>query len=143
MDTCTAAFENGDCARRELEEQRKVNFPPPQSANSRYKISVRFPEAIVSSAAINIPLIHCKWQELACAERSFCFLRSIVVVARSALSRLERESVVIVEKFRLEMLSNLHVSDLPESEEHDFGIMSVWEHDNSKTIRVTGVKFGV
>ncbi|GBO14097.1 hypothetical protein AVEN_251313-1 [Araneus ventricosus] len=40
------------------------------------------------------------------------------------------------------MLTNLHVLDLPESEKHDFGIMSVCEHDNSKTIRATRMEFG-
>ncbi|GBM67471.1 hypothetical protein AVEN_18360-1 [Araneus ventricosus] len=40
-----------------------------------------------------------------------------------------------------QILTNLHVSDLPESEKHNFGIMSVCEHDNSKTIRATGMKF--
>ncbi|GBN32634.1 hypothetical protein AVEN_130729-1 [Araneus ventricosus] len=40
------------------------------------------------------------------------------------------------------MLTNLHVLDLPESEKHNLGIMSVREHDNSKTIRATGMKFG-
>ncbi|GBN02473.1 hypothetical protein AVEN_20775-1 [Araneus ventricosus] len=39
------------------------------------------------------------------------------------------------------MLTNLHVLDLPESEKHNLGIMSVCEHDNSKTIRATGMKF--
>ncbi|GBM75819.1 hypothetical protein AVEN_239305-1, partial [Araneus ventricosus] len=38
------------------------------------------------------------------------------------------------------MLTNLHVLDLRESEEHNFGIMSVCEHDNSKTIGATGLK---
>ncbi|GBN93734.1 hypothetical protein AVEN_145382-1 [Araneus ventricosus] len=33
----------------------------------------------------------------------------------------------------------LHVLDLPESEKHNFGIMSVCEHDNSKTVRATGM----
>ncbi|GBN50462.1 hypothetical protein AVEN_191527-1 [Araneus ventricosus] len=41
------------------------------------------------------------------------------------------------------MLTNLHVSDLPESEKHNFGIVSVCEHDNSKTIKDTGMKFGM
>ncbi|GBM14063.1 hypothetical protein AVEN_209953-1 [Araneus ventricosus] len=41
------------------------------------------------------------------------------------------------------MLTNLHVLDLPESEKHNFRIMSVCEHDNSKTIRATGMKFGL
>ncbi|GBN75857.1 hypothetical protein AVEN_101840-1 [Araneus ventricosus] len=41
------------------------------------------------------------------------------------------------------MLTNLHVLDLPESEKHNFGIVSVCEHDNSKTIRDTGVKFAL
>ncbi|GBM27223.1 hypothetical protein AVEN_204797-1 [Araneus ventricosus] len=59
------------------------------------------------------------------------------------LSRIRRESIVIVKKFELEMLTNLHVLDLPESEKHNFGIMSVCEHDNSKTMRATGMKFGM
>ncbi|GBN86886.1 hypothetical protein AVEN_130170-1 [Araneus ventricosus] len=58
------------------------------------------------------------------------------------LSRIQRESIVIVKKFQLEILTNLHVLDLPESEKHNFGIMFVCEHDNSKTIRDTGMKFG-
>ncbi|GBM53974.1 hypothetical protein AVEN_18737-1 [Araneus ventricosus] len=39
------------------------------------------------------------------------------------------------------MLTNLHVLDLPQSEKHNCGIMSVCELDNSKTIRATGMKF--
>ncbi|GBL71493.1 hypothetical protein AVEN_52082-1 [Araneus ventricosus] len=35
------------------------------------------------------------------------------------------ESVVIVKNFEHEILTNLHVSDLPESEKHNFGLMSV------------------
>ncbi|GBM68639.1 hypothetical protein AVEN_176798-1 [Araneus ventricosus] len=35
------------------------------------------------------------------------------------------------------MLTNLHVLHLPESEKHNLGIMSVCEHDNSKTISAT------
>ncbi|CAL1266637.1 unnamed protein product [Larinioides sclopetarius] len=54
-----------------------------------------------------------------------------------------RESIVIVKKFELEILTNLHVLDLPESEKHNFGIMSVCEHDNSKTIIATKLKFGM
>ncbi|GBN44703.1 hypothetical protein AVEN_44809-1 [Araneus ventricosus] len=38
---------------------------------------------------------------------------------------IQRESIVIVKKFEPEILTNLHVLDLPESEKHDFGIMSV------------------
>ncbi|GBM50106.1 hypothetical protein AVEN_223312-1 [Araneus ventricosus] len=41
------------------------------------------------------------------------------------------------------MLTNLRVLDLPESEKHNLGIMSVCEHNNSKTIRATGMKFAV
>ncbi|GBN34395.1 FERM and PDZ domain-containing protein 4, partial [Araneus ventricosus] len=37
----------------------------------------------------------------------------------------QRESIVIVKKFELEILTNLHVLDLPESEKHNFGIVSV------------------
>ncbi|GBL89240.1 RNA-directed DNA polymerase from mobile element jockey [Araneus ventricosus] len=59
----------------------------------------------------------------------------------------QRESIVIVKKFELEILTNLHVLDLPDSEKHNFGIMSVCvcvcEHDNSQTIRATGIKFGM
>ncbi|GBN41798.1 hypothetical protein AVEN_192459-1 [Araneus ventricosus] len=40
------------------------------------------------------------------------------------------------------MLTNLHVLDLPDSEKHNLGIMSVCEHDNSNTMRATGMKFG-
>ncbi|GBO28077.1 hypothetical protein AVEN_267248-1 [Araneus ventricosus] len=39
------------------------------------------------------------------------------------------------------MLTNLYVLDLPEFEKHNFGIMSVCEHDNSKTVRPRGTKF--
>ncbi|GBM38990.1 hypothetical protein AVEN_70176-1 [Araneus ventricosus] len=39
------------------------------------------------------------------------------------------------------MLTNLHVLDLPESKKHNFGIMSVCEHDNSKTIRAMRMEF--
>ncbi|GBM90771.1 hypothetical protein AVEN_188993-1 [Araneus ventricosus] len=59
----------------------------------------------------------------------------------SRIRSVQRESIVIVKKFELEILTNLHVLDLPESEKHNFGIMSVCEHDNSKTIRPTGMKF--
>ncbi|GBN89012.1 hypothetical protein AVEN_29978-1 [Araneus ventricosus] len=53
----------------------------------------------------------------------------------SRIRSLQRESIVIVKKFELEILTNLHVLDLPKSEKRNFGIMSVCEHDNSKTIR--------
>ncbi|GBN54659.1 hypothetical protein AVEN_243040-1 [Araneus ventricosus] len=39
--------------------------------------------------------------------------------------RIQRESIVIVKKLELEILTNLHVLDLPESEKHNCGIMSV------------------
>ncbi|GBN79501.1 hypothetical protein AVEN_50307-1 [Araneus ventricosus] len=71
---------------------------------------------------------------------------SIVSSLMFLLSRIgstQRESIVIVKKFKLEILTNLHVLDLPESEKHNFGIMSVSEHDNSKTIRATGMKYGM
>ncbi|GBO46555.1 Cytochrome P450 4C1, partial [Araneus ventricosus] len=55
---------------------------------------------------------------------------------------MQRESIVIVKKFELEILTNLHVLDLPESEKQNFGIMAVCEHDNSKTIRATRMKVG-
>ncbi|GBN03994.1 hypothetical protein AVEN_177855-1 [Araneus ventricosus] len=61
----------------------------------------------------------------------------------SRIRSIQRESIVIVKKFELEISTNLHVLDLPESEKHNFGIMSVCEHDNSKTIRATGMKFGM
>ncbi|GBM02317.1 hypothetical protein AVEN_13774-1, partial [Araneus ventricosus] len=58
---------------------------------------------------------------------------------------IQRESIAIFKKFELEFFTNLHVLDLPESEEHKFGILSVcvsdYEHDNSKTVRATGMKF--
>ncbi|GBN40875.1 hypothetical protein AVEN_70913-1 [Araneus ventricosus] len=53
----------------------------------------------------------------------------------------QRESIVIVKRFELVILTNFHVLDLPESEKHNFGIMPVCEQDNSKTIRATGMKF--
>ncbi|GBM35167.1 hypothetical protein AVEN_140764-1 [Araneus ventricosus] len=62
----------------------------------------------------------------------------------SLLSRvrsIQKESIVIAKKFELEILTNLHVLDLPESEKHNFGIIPVCEHDNSKTIRDMGMKF--
>ncbi|GBM94838.1 hypothetical protein AVEN_85741-1 [Araneus ventricosus] len=43
------------------------------------------------------------------------------------------QSIVIFIKLELEILTNLHVLDLPESEKHNFGIMSVCEHDSTKT----------
>ncbi|GBM20739.1 hypothetical protein AVEN_27215-1 [Araneus ventricosus] len=61
----------------------------------------------------------------------------------SRIRSTQRESIVIVKKFEFEILTNLHVLDFPESEKHNFGIMSVCvsvcEHDNSKTIRATGI----
>ncbi|GBN59957.1 hypothetical protein AVEN_164461-1 [Araneus ventricosus] len=71
-------------------------------------------------------------------------LRGLNLLLPFLLSRIlsiQRESIVIVQKFELEILTNLHVLDLPESEKHNFGIMSVFEHDNSKTIIATGMKF--
>ncbi|GBN66697.1 hypothetical protein AVEN_225118-1 [Araneus ventricosus] len=59
----------------------------------------------------------------------------------SRIRSIQRESIVIVKKFELEILTNFHVLHLPESEKHNFGIMSVCEHDNSKTIRATRMKF--
>ncbi|GBN52837.1 hypothetical protein AVEN_129501-1 [Araneus ventricosus] len=46
----------------------------------------------------------------------------------SRIRSIQRESIVIVKKFELEILRNVHVSDLPESEKHNFGIMSVFEY---------------
>ncbi|GBN32930.1 hypothetical protein AVEN_26926-1 [Araneus ventricosus] len=43
----------------------------------------------------------------------------------SRIRSTQRESIVIVKKFELEILTNLHVLDLPESEKHNFGIKSV------------------
>ncbi|GBM97496.1 hypothetical protein AVEN_97817-1 [Araneus ventricosus] len=43
----------------------------------------------------------------------------------SRIRSIQRESMIIVKKFELEILTNLHVLDLPESEKHNFGIMSV------------------
>ncbi|GBO14382.1 hypothetical protein AVEN_269125-1 [Araneus ventricosus] len=60
----------------------------------------------------------------------------------SRIRSIQGESIVIVKKFELEVLTNLQVLDLPESEKHNFGIVSACEHDNSKTIRATGLKFG-
>ena len=54
-----------------------------------------------------------------------------------------RESIVIVKKFELEIFTILHVLDLPELKKHNFGIMSVCEHDNSKTITAMRLKFGM
>ncbi|GBO30931.1 hypothetical protein AVEN_252965-1 [Araneus ventricosus] len=50
----------------------------------------------------------------------------------SRIRNIQRGSIVIVKKFELGILTNLHVLDLPESEKHNFGIMSVCvcEHDN-------------
>ncbi|GBO33214.1 hypothetical protein AVEN_247897-1 [Araneus ventricosus] len=61
----------------------------------------------------------------------------------SRMRSIQRGSIVIVKKFELEILTNLRVLDLPESEKHNFGIMSVCEYDNWKTIRATGMKFGM
>ncbi|GBM69582.1 hypothetical protein AVEN_261648-1 [Araneus ventricosus] len=59
----------------------------------------------------------------------------------SRIPSIQRENIVIVKKFELQILMNLHVLDLPESDKHNFGIMSVClsvcEHDKSKTIRAT------
>ncbi|GBN74341.1 hypothetical protein AVEN_273469-1 [Araneus ventricosus] len=64
----------------------------------------------------------------------------------SRIPSIQRESIVIVKKFELEILTNPHVLDLPEPEKHNSGIMSlcvsVCEHDNSKTIGATEIKFG-
>ncbi|GBL63546.1 hypothetical protein AVEN_185267-1 [Araneus ventricosus] len=71
-----------------------------------------------------------------------CFLLSLI-------GSVQRESIVIVKKFELEILTNLHVVDLSESDKHNFGFISVCvcvsvcEHDNSKTIRARGMKFGM
>ncbi|GBN68042.1 hypothetical protein AVEN_36310-1 [Araneus ventricosus] len=43
----------------------------------------------------------------------------------SRIRSIQRESIVIVKRFELEILTNLHVLDLPESEKDNFGIMSV------------------
>ncbi|GBM53051.1 hypothetical protein AVEN_58774-1 [Araneus ventricosus] len=62
---------------------------------------------------------------------------------QSLIRSIQRESIVIVKKFELEILTNPHILDLPESEKHNFGIVSVCEHNNSKTIRAMGMKFGM
>ncbi|CAL1285467.1 unnamed protein product, partial [Larinioides sclopetarius] len=53
------------------------------------------------------------------------FVRFIVFTVGGFFTFSYRESIVIVKKFELEILTNLHVLDLPESKKHDFGIMSV------------------
>ncbi|GBM04087.1 hypothetical protein AVEN_247956-1 [Araneus ventricosus] len=60
----------------------------------------------------------------------------------SPIRSIQRESTAIFKKFELEILTDLHVLDLTEIEKHNFGIMSVCEHDYSKTIRATGFTFG-
>ncbi|GBO11284.1 hypothetical protein AVEN_219613-1 [Araneus ventricosus] len=47
-----------------------------------------------------------------------------------------KRSIVIVKKFELEILTNLHVLDLPKSEKHNFGIMSVCLSVNTITRKV-------
>ncbi|GBO22353.1 hypothetical protein AVEN_23115-1 [Araneus ventricosus] len=51
----------------------------------------------------------------------------------SRIRSIQRESIVIIKKFELEILTNLHVLDLPESEKHNFGIMSVCVSVNTIT----------
>ncbi|GBN34790.1 Protein arginine N-methyltransferase 3 [Araneus ventricosus] len=70
-------------------------------------------------------------------------VRGLVCNKPFLLSRIQRESIAIVKKFELEIGTNLHNLDFPESEKHNFGIMSVCEHDNSKTNRATGMIFGI
>ncbi|GBN52173.1 hypothetical protein AVEN_214007-1, partial [Araneus ventricosus] len=60
----------------------------------------------------------------------------------SRIRSIQRESIVIVKKtrFKPEILTNLHVLDLPKNTILELCV-SVCEHDNSKTIRATGMKF--
>jgi len=52
--------------------------------------------------------------------------RSLVAeVIISIFSFSYSESIVIIKTFEFEILTNLHVLDLPESEKHNFGTMSV------------------
>ncbi|GBO05274.1 hypothetical protein AVEN_33033-1 [Araneus ventricosus] len=52
-------------------------------------------------------------------------VRKVPLSSGFSLSRIRRESIVIVKKFELEISTDLHVLDLPESEKHNSGIMSV------------------
>ncbi|GBN51051.1 hypothetical protein AVEN_153791-1 [Araneus ventricosus] len=76
-----------------------------------------------------------------CRRKLICFNKHPFLLSR--MRSIQRESIVIVNKFELEILTNLHALDLPESEKRNFEIMSVCEHDNSKNIRAKGMKFGM
>ncbi|GBM36523.1 Eukaryotic translation initiation factor 4 gamma 3 [Araneus ventricosus] len=67
------------------------------------------------------------------AEGKGVAVHSVKSVLLSRIRSIQRESIVIVKKFELEILTNLHVLDLPESEKHNFGIMSVCVSVNTIT----------
>ncbi|GBM31641.1 hypothetical protein AVEN_50427-1 [Araneus ventricosus] len=70
--------------------------------------------------------------------------RSTNYFLHSRIRSIQSESIVVVKKFELEILTNLHVLDLPESKNTILELgLSVSELDNSKTIRATGMKFGM
>ncbi|GBM80672.1 hypothetical protein AVEN_264185-1 [Araneus ventricosus] len=64
------------------------------------------------------------------AESVSCYYQFFLL---SRIRSIQRESIVIVKIFELEILTNLHVSDLPESENHNFGIISVCVSVNTIT----------
>lgn len=68
----------------------------------------------------------------------------------AAMVCLSRIRLVVIKKFDLEVLINIHVLNVPESEKkNSFRIMSVCvsvnvcEHNNSKTKKARGIKFGI
>ncbi|GBN01922.1 hypothetical protein AVEN_113794-1 [Araneus ventricosus] len=68
-----------------------------------------------------------RWSRVSNLERSGPKAETLPLGHRglSRIRSIQRESIVIAKKFELEILTNLHVLDLPESEKRNFGIMSV------------------
>ncbi|GBO02956.1 hypothetical protein AVEN_69724-1 [Araneus ventricosus] len=74
--------------------------------------------------------------------------KCFVVAHRLLVSRvrsIQRESIAIVKKLDLGILTNPHVLDLPESKKKTILELSVsvCEHDNSKTVIDGEMKFGM
>ncbi|GBM55852.1 hypothetical protein AVEN_99384-1 [Araneus ventricosus] len=138
--------------------------PPPRTPmdfltalqDSWREFSPGYLQTPVESMPSRFASLACSWGPDTILRRCKSFFDSsmYIQIQHFLLSRIrsiQRESIVIVKKFELEILTVLNVLDLPESEKHNFGIMSVClsvcvsvcEHDNSKTIRATGMKFAV
>ncbi|GBM47897.1 hypothetical protein AVEN_75320-1 [Araneus ventricosus] len=67
--------------------------------------------------------------------------KSLPIKCSTRIRSIQRESIVIVKRFRTRDFDESPRFEPPESEKHNFGTMSVCEHDNSKTITARVMTF--